>query len=54
MRVELCVKLLFAVLVVIHVVRKPSTTTILIALWYGPLALAEVCELIRRGEKKCT
>jgi hypothetical protein len=54
MRVELCIKLLFAVLVVIHVVRKPSTATILIALWYGPLAFGQVCALIRRVEKKCT
>ena len=52
--VELCIKLLFAALFVIHVVRKPSTATILIALWYGPLAVGQVCALIRRVEKKCT
>ena len=54
MRVELCIKLLFTVLLAIHVVRKPSNLTILVALTYGTIALVQVCSLIRQVEKKCT
>ena len=44
--VHVCVKLLFTVLVVMHVVMLPSALTIFAALTYGALVLGQVGRLI--------